>query len=476
MKKTRGLFVVIMVAMGIVLINFNIVLGASESEVVINEFSSYNTSGDWIELYNNGTSEILLDGWSINDSASKIHAFTAGDNISAEGYLVVDVGSRLNRDGDTITLLNGSENIDEVTYSSGAGEAPAPDEGNSTGRYPNGVDTNNDTEDFIVFNTPTPGAPNTIPSVVSIADGSAPLDGSVTIPLMVNNVMDLGAGTINVTYNSSVVHVTNVTSGTGNALTNVSANINNGTNPGWVIISAWDSTEYGKSGDVIFANVTYKAVGAVNDISPLNISVDNLSDINYNDILYTLTNGTFTISSDETPPIVTNASANPSIILNDNGRARPPGTNISILNVTVHDTGSGVSNVTVNLSAIGGSPVQPMERILETDIWTVTTNATYGINLTHELVVNATDKEGNSNTSVAILLEVLKRGDVVRDNKIDMIDALYIVRYTLHFVPEPSVLVSDVVGAGGNPIGDMKVNMKDALYIMRYINGFELEP
>ena len=201
-----------------------------------------------------------------------------------------------------------------------------------------------------------------------------------------------------------------------------------------------------------------------------------MSDINYNDILYTLTNGTFTISSDETPPIVTNASANPSIILNDNGRARPLGTNISILNVTVYDTGSGVSNVTVNLSAIGGSHVQPMERIPETDIWTVTTNATCGINFTHELIVNATDKEGNSNTSVTISLEVLKRGDVVRDNEIDMIDALYIVRYTLHFVPEPPVLVSDVVGAGGSPIGDMKVNMKDALYIMRYINGFELKP
>jgi len=473
MKKTRGLSVlVIMVEIGMLLINFNIVLGASVAHDVYIDTGYTGTYGTGIRIDNATTQKIPLEqnltiGETYFVKYKVVNNGTAGpedvnirvkvSNATGWGKELANYPKEININHygnitwNTIGLAPGNYNITV--------NASIPEEGDWS--------NNERTREVTLVSPPPP---------VSIASISAPADGYVTAPVMVNNVMNLGAGTVNVTYNSSVVHVTNVTPGTGNALTNVSANINNGTNPGWVIISAWDSTEYGKSGGVIFANIAYKAVGAVNDISPLNISVDNLSDINYNDILYTLTNGTFTISSDETPPIVTNASANPSIILNDNGRARPPGTNITILNVTVYDTGSGVSNVTVNLSAIGGSPVQPMECILETAIWTVTTNATCGINLTHELVVNATDKEGNSNTSVTISLEVLKRGDVVRDNEIDMIDALYIVRYTLHFVPEPSVLVSDVVGAGGNPIGDMKVNMKDALYIMRYINGFELEP
>jgi hypothetical protein len=39
----------------------------------------------------------------------------------------------------------------------------------------------------------------------------------------------------------------------------------------------------------------------------------------------------------DTPPIVSNPSATPDTILNDNGRPRIPGTNISQLSVTVTD-------------------------------------------------------------------------------------------------------------------------------------------
>ncbi|MCK4527688.1 Ig-like domain-containing protein, partial [candidate division WOR-3 bacterium] len=144
-------------------------------QVVINEFSSYNNTGDWLELYNKGTSEVPLEGWSINDSMSEIHAFGADDNISAGGYRAVDVSTRLNQDTDTIKLFNTSGAIvDQVTYGSGADMAPVPSEGNSTGRYPNGVDTGNDANDFIEFGTPTPGAPNELPLVVTTITVSPP--------------------------------------------------------------------------------------------------------------------------------------------------------------------------------------------------------------------------------------------------------------------------------------------------------------
>jgi len=182
---------------------------------------------------------------------------------------------------------------------------------------------------------------------------------------------------------------------------------------------------------------------------------------------------------EETPPSVTNPSAIPDIILNDNGRGRAAGTNVSRINVTVTDD-AGVANVAIDLSPIGGSATQPMERIEGTDIWTVRTNASSGINVTNYLLVNATDIYSKSNDTVSVPLEVLRRGDVKRDNAVNMEDMMYIARYTVGLEPEasnpPSVLVGDVVGAGGDPRGDGKVDMKDALYIARWVAGLEQEP
>ena len=187
-------------------------------------------------------------------------------------------------------------------------------------------------------------------------------------------------------------------------------------------------------------------------------------------------------AGDEAPPSVTNQEANPEVILNDNGRGRAVGTDVSRINVTVTDD-AGVASVTIDISAIGGSAAEPMSLLEGTNIngiWSVTTTASTGINNTHSLVVNATDFYGKSNNTVSVPLEVLRRGDVVRDNVTDMEDMQYIARYTVGLEPEvsepPSVLVGDVVGEAGDPSGDSKVNMKDAFYIARWVEGEEEEP
>lgn len=185
---------------------------------------------------------------------------------------------------------------------------------------------------------------------------------------------------------------------------------------------------------------------------------------------------------DEAPPSVTNTEANPEVILNDNGRGRAAGTNVSRINVTVTDD-AGVASVTIDLSQIGGSATEPMSLLEGTNIngiWSVTTTASTGINNTHSLVVNATDFYGKSNNTVSVPLEVLRRGDVKRDNVTDMEDMQHIARYTVGLEPEvsepPSVRVGDVVGEAGDPCGDGKVDMKDALYIARWVKGEEEEP
>lgn len=185
---------------------------------------------------------------------------------------------------------------------------------------------------------------------------------------------------------------------------------------------------------------------------------------------------------DEAPPSVTNTEANPEVILNDNGRGRAAGTNVSRINVTVTDD-AGVASVTIDLSQIGGSATEPMSLLEGTNIngiWSVTTTASTGINNTHSLVVNATDFYGKSNNTVSVPLEVLRRGDVKRDNVTDMEDMQHIARYTVGLEPEvsepPSVRVGDVVGEAGDPCGDGKVDMKDALYIAKWVKGEEEEP
>lgn len=166
------------------------------------------------------------------------------------------------------------------------------------------------------------------------------------------------------------------------------------------------------------------------------------------------------------PIQVTNPIANPAVILNDNGRARPPGTNMTRLNITVI---GDVANVTIDLSPIGGSTAALMTRIEGTDNFTIITNATSGINITNYLMVNATGTSGNFNNSVSVPLTVLLRGDIIRDNKIDLKDLLDLRRYLAGLEPSINPLVADIQTAEG----DGNVDLKDLLYLRRYLANLE---
>jgi hypothetical protein len=310
-------------------------------------------------------------------------------------------------------------------------------------------------------------------TTVSIENVTLAPGENITVPIMVSNVDNLGGCRINLIYNASVVHVSGVLQGDMDYLT---YNIDNGT--GWMTTNALNDS--GLNGDVIFANIELTAVGLKGEETLLDITVVQLIDTGFDHIDHTVIDGTFIIEEDTEPPVVTGACASPDTILNDNGRPRASGTNTTTLSITVTDDESGVANVTIDLSLIGGYANEPMVREGETNTWTVTVNAVTGINLPHHLSVNATDNKGNFNDSVCITLTVLRRGDVCRNNVIDNNDVIYIARYLSDLEPEcsnpPGVLVADVVGLSGDARGDNIVDLMDALYLARYIAGMEEEP
>lgn len=127
-------------------------------------------------------------------------------------------------------------------------------------------------------------------TIVSIANVEAEYGSSITVPLMIYNVTNLGGGEVSVTYDPLIVHVTSVTKGDMNL---GAYNINNAS--GWVYINTLSAS--GQSGDVAFAYIHLVAVGNVADVSPLNITVYDLFDTTYKDIQHTIINGTFTITS-----------------------------------------------------------------------------------------------------------------------------------------------------------------------------------
>jgi hypothetical protein len=306
--------------------------------------------------------------------------------------------------------------------------------------------------------------------------GTAP-GGTVTVPVIAYNVTsavpDIATAIYNIEFNASVVNVTNVATGSGNALpvsnwNFIASNI--------VRILAWDTTA-GHTGDVNIANVTFIAKGAEGSTSPLEIGNAQFTDYNISMITPDSTNnGTFTVW-DVTPPDVINPTKSRDYILNDNGRARPAGYNESRVNVTVVETGGNVESVSINLSEIGQG-IQDMSP-LGGDIYSISiTNvsaAHYGNN---NFKINATDDwspSPNSNTSVIVNVTVLVRGDVYPaegNGAVDLQDGFYMQKFLVGEGPQPDMFVGDIYPAEGNGA----VDLQDGFYMQKFLVGKEDAP
>ena len=247
-------------------------------------------------------------------------------------------------------------------------------------------------------------------------------------------------------------------------------------------ISAWN--QGGVKGDVVLATVELEVVnGAAGSDETLSLTVDLFEDV-YGDTIdyYTIPTtisiknmaGDLTISSIAMPN--SNLGDTIDAILNSNGRLRHTGDDEIVISATVTDSGLGIQSVTVDLSSIGGSANALMSEIA-TGEFELTTTATAGINDAHTFVVTAKDNGGNTADDTTNSLTVYRRGDVVRNNKVDMGDALCIAKWTVGLEPSLDMdhfkFVGDVQPASDS---DHTTNMADALFIARYTVGLEPAP
>lgn len=183
----------------------------ASASLVINEFDydqASTDSSEFIELINNGPSELSLTGYVlqlINGSGETPYAtFTLPDaTLNAGSYYVLCANSdtvplcdqdlspntNLIQNGpDAITLLFGDTIVDTVSYkgdmgiyTEGSGSTLADNSGDYLGlsRYPDGMDSNWNSNDFSL-RCITPGAANSIDA----SDCSAPTaDAPSTVPI-----------------------------------------------------------------------------------------------------------------------------------------------------------------------------------------------------------------------------------------------------------------------------------------------------
>lgn len=107
--------------------------------IVVNEFNA-NGSSDWVELYNTSSSSVDVTGWILRDSSTSPMKTLAG-SIAPHGFMVIEVGNRLNQENDGVTILdkNGTV-IDSLIYNT-SGAILYPPAGKTTARTTDGGPT-----------------------------------------------------------------------------------------------------------------------------------------------------------------------------------------------------------------------------------------------------------------------------------------------------------------------------------------------
>ncbi len=286
----------------ILLVIFLLVLSLNAySAVVINEILANGVKepdSEWVELFNNDSSEVNLTNWNVSESFSR--NFTLNTTIPANGFIVlvenftlfnstfpnvnqsgikvIGYGEivpnfELSNSGGTVVLYNSSGNkVDSIDYA----QSSTTQENISIGRYPDG------SSKTFNLSTLTPGAKN---------DNQVPQLNKWVDPSRNNtNISGLTTVTVNITDDTTQVNSTIINfNGTNFSMTkqgdlwtflwNTSLNINKQYN-----ITVFFNDSYGKKGSNRLFNITVNNSPFVVSFSPssLNPTITENSTLNFN--------------------------------------------------------------------------------------------------------------------------------------------------------------------------------------------------
>lgn len=134
-----------------------------------------------------------------------------------------------------------------------------------------------------------PAAAVSEPAIVSIGDGS----GQVTIPIVIANSTNVGSVDVTLHYDTTIANVVSVGNG------DMDSTFWNVENAGEVRIGAYQTNNPGLSGAFILANISFESA-ADSGSCQLEIDVTTFKDATPAGIsmLYSVTNGTYTATSD----------------------------------------------------------------------------------------------------------------------------------------------------------------------------------
>jgi hypothetical protein len=294
----------------------------------------------------------------------------------------------------------------------------------------------------------------------SIGNGTAAPDGTVVVPVMLNDVTDAGALEIDLLYDPSVViGISSINSDFEFPPMDPPPHVETGR----YMIKTCQIFD-GLSGDVKVCDVVLEARGSQHQSSPLNLTVLALQYYNMTDIpVDGVINGTFVITeAPDGTPVMTDPGATPPIIPDDTDND-PKWGETSQLNITVTDD-DGIAGVTIDLSQIGGSPAQAMDHI-GGNIWSVATSAPAGTPPeTYDLQVTATDTEGKSSRA-NISLRIVMNGDVSANDAVNIADAMLLANYASY--PGQYTIISETVA---DVTGNGAVNIADAMLLANYVS------
>jgi len=153
------------------------------NKFLINEFMPNPSSGnEWIELYNIYDQSVDLSQCEIIDGANNI--FGLSGTLNQNEFYVLEINNKLNNPGDLLELYCAGELLDSVTYGiwddgNLTDNAELPGVGQSASRDPDGTDTDNDFDDFRVFEYPTKGLPSDTDMVPPVVELTSPADATL---------------------------------------------------------------------------------------------------------------------------------------------------------------------------------------------------------------------------------------------------------------------------------------------------------